>query len=412
MKRVHADAVGAVARWMRDHRFRMLIALAALVATAIEWAAIPPVYPLNGVFAGICVIGMLTSPFLPRTSGWLIIGTVIARLYVFDLSGPNPLWAAYLALAIIGYESRIPVAVAALLTISIAECIPVAMDSFTALSATWIGMVNYVGMFMFATMTGMALRWRKQRDESREQAMALERRQWELNALQRNTRLASRIHDSASGGLSCIALTAQRQLRRLDSDEEHAGQRKDWGFVNNQALGVLKEIHQVIDLMERSEPLAVPDAATNGPGLQQEKILQTIMQADDKLHGLGFRGTFEIHGGLEPDYSDDALSAATNLLGEIAANISRHLDPEDGEYYCAVTLGRSAIEIMQTNPIRTSRTTAAIAHGSGLALHRSILERLGGELNTSAEDGDWVIYAHIPTNPVRQTCNPPDYDAV
>lgn len=423
--------MNTVVSWLRTHWFRIVIAFTVLTATVIEWVAIPPIYPLNGVLAGISVACILCSPFLPRASSWLIIGTVVARLFVLDLSGPNPLWAAYLALAIIGYDSSIPVAIAALLVISVAECIPVATNSFNALSATWVGLVNYVAMFVFAVMIGMALRWRRQRDDIREQAMALERRQWELDTLQRNTRLASRIHDSASGGLSYIALTAQRQLRRIGDDAEHAGDKQDWKFVNDQALSVLDEIHHVIDLLEQSGEgngqVSKPGRSLNRGAIgkdsvihgttdqsseshpvpqQQRKIGTAVQSAETKLAHLGFHGRFELRGELPDDCTDESVTAAANLIGEIATNITRHFTAGAGEYCCVITLSESAIEIMETNPLPASEasdtsgseTTAGLApHGSGLVLHRRIIGDLGGELNTSAEDGDWVIYARIPT---------------
>ncbi|MBW3089134.1 hypothetical protein [Bifidobacterium miconisargentati] len=391
---ITSGSPAAAFRWLRAHWFRLVIAAFALAATLVEWSVIPPIYPLNFLFSGLSVVGILLSPFLPRISGWLIIVTVVARLFVLDLSGPNPLWAAYLALAIIGYDSAIPVAVAALLTVSLAECIPVALNTFNALSATWIGMVNYIGMFTLATMGGMSFRWRRQRDEIREQAMALERRQWQLDTLQRNTRLASRIHDSASGGLSYIALTAQRQLRRIGNDAEHQTERQDWQFVNDQALAVLDEIHHVIDLLEQPERTG---QSAPRVGRHQDAIDTAIRDAKAKLGQLGFAGTIESRGERPQDYADESFEAAADLLGEIAANITRHMGPAQGEYRCVVTYGDDAIEIMETNPIMSANGSAGLKpHGSGLAMHRRIIMRLGGELNTSAEDGDWVLYARIP----------------
>ena len=520
-------------RWLRAHWFRMVMALFILAATLIEWAAIPPVYPLNFVFSGASVVAIVLSPFLPRMSGWMIIATVLGRLFVLDLSGPNPLWAAYLALAIIGYDSAIPVAIGALLTVSLAECVPVALNTFNAVSATWVGMVNYIGMFTLATMGGMSFRWRRQRDEMRDHAMALERRQWQADMLKRNTRLASRIHDSASGGLSYIALTAQRQLRRTPDDPTHATERRDWEFVNAQALDVLDEIHHVIDLLEEVVPeqlagttgsaesagserlvragettdsvttagmtasagpaesmasVRVPESAES-PGLRQPRVVResvrqsrgrvsitgdatdasggmsggvpghtaggaAIARAVDtgreRLARLGFHGTFEIRGELPDDCAAESAQEAANLIGEIAANISRHLDPATGDYCCVVTVGRSAIEIMETNPLRQPRdvehddgeargrdenrastdvagvgsdigcepddregmavsnanvdfSAGVPAHGSGLMMHRRIIAGLGGVLNDSAEDGDWVLYARIPTRPAGDT---------
>ncbi|WP_055426634.1 hypothetical protein [Bifidobacterium aesculapii] len=407
-----------VARWLRARWPRIAIAAFALAATLIEWAAIPPVYPLNALFSGISVVAIILTPALPRAASWTIIATVVARLFVLDLSGPNPLWAAYLALAIIGYDSAIPVSITALLTVILAECVPVAMNRFNALSATWIGMVNYIGMFTLAAVAGMSFRWRRQRDEMREHAMMLERRQWRTVTLRRNTRLASRIHDSASGGLSYIALTAQRRLRRLPEGDGDDGERRDWEFVNTQALAVLDEIHHVIDLLEEpgvdrsvgsgdvgfgdaAEPVTPPESAAAAAAVT---IRRAAEDGRERLERLGLDGSFGVRGEPPADCAEASVREAAALLGEVAANIGRHLTPATGAYYCAVTMGDDAIEIMETNPLsapQEARTpgVGVPAHGSGLAMHRRIIDGLGGELNTSAEDGDWVLYARIPTRP-------------
>ena len=275
--------------------------------------------------------------------------------------------------------------------------------------------------------------------------MGLERRQWRLDTLQRNTRLASRIHDSASGGLSYIALTAQRQLRRIPDDDAHAGERADWRFVDEQALRVLDEIHHVIDLLERpEEPQGTAetgaDSATaanadrvgsvgvigstsddadetraTAPAhpskpLYGRAIADAVDEARSRLDRLGFTGSMELRGAPDgnggsdwpdgvggTDASDEPVMEAARLIGEIASNITRHLDPAAGSYHAVVTLGEDAVEIMETNPLPVAPIPSRLApHGSGLELHRRIITRLGGELNTSAEDGDWVIYARIP----------------
>ncbi|NMM97613.1 hypothetical protein [Bifidobacterium olomucense] len=427
-----------VVHWGREHWFRIVIATFVLAITLTEWTVIPPVHPPNYFFSLMSVVAIILSPFIPRISGWLIIVTVIARLLVPDLSGPNPLWAAYLALAIIGYDSAIPVAMAALLTVTLAECVPVALNRFNALSATWIGMVNYSGMFTLATMAGMSFRWRKQRDEIREQAMALERRQWQLDTLQRNTRLASRIHDSASGGLSYIALTAQRELRRIGDDPSRLAERQDWRFINDQALSVLDEIHHVIDLLE--QPQSSGRSSSDGPDESDAmdstmnpvvssaskalptfpvssgaasnrwaKLQSAVRQARARLMHLGFTGTIEMRGSLSDECSDESVAEAANLLSELAANITRHMNPDDGKYYCVITLSNTVLEIMETNPItvrgsigraHNDKTTDMLKpHGSGIAMHRRMIRSLGGELNITTEDDDWILYARIPCIP-------------
>ena len=104
------------------------------------------------------------------------------------------------------------------------------------------------------------------------------------------------------------------------------------------------------------------------------------------------------------DCAEASVREAVALLGEVSANIGRHLSPAGGTSYYAVMMSDDAIEIMETNWLSAPQKpetpgTGVPAHGSGRAMHRRIIASLGGELNTSAEDGDWVLYARIPTRP-------------
>lgn len=452
--------------WLLARAFRMLLAVVVIVANAVEWSLIPPVFVETQVLSVALMVLTALTPFWPRAASWGIIALIVARTFVLDLSGPSPLWGMWIALVLIGHDCALGWAVLACGIVTVSQCVPAFMDSYTALSAIGVEMVNYVGSFVLATLIGVSFRWRAQRDASERRAMALERRQWELDELKRNTELASRIHDTASGGLSYIALTAQRRLRQLPDDaadddgadgadgtndpygpydaqdaSEALGsivrdERRDWRFVNDQALAVLDEVHKVIDLLradaaDTSDTVRLAGTASGTDmrpeadskarfGLRSDGQLgeshdgkgglaEALRRSRMRLERLGFAGDASLNGALPADADPMAVRAAERLLGEITANITRHMTPGGGAYHIVVTLGKHSIEIMGTNPIaeRTTQTddaetmevtetTRGASHGAGLRLHRELIETLGGELNATGEDGEWVVYARIP----------------
>ena len=400
------ESPGCLLAWLHSHAFRMLLAMIVIVANSIEWVSIPPVFPQTLALSSALMILAAATVIWPRAAGWAIVFVVAARTFVLDLSGPNPLWGVWLALVLIGYHCALRWAVAAFLIVTVSQCIPLLTGSYTALAATWVGMVNYIGSFIFATLIGVSFRWRSQRDASERRALELERQQWELNTLKRNTEIASRIHNSASGGLSAIALTAQRQLRQL-RDTDDIGAHNSWRFVNDQALGVLNEVHKVIDLLEVAPTdNNVYDSDIADEQTSQNRMIDALDKAHEQLEALGYSGTFTVNGSLPRAFPDPSAQAAIRLIGETTANIARHMNAGSGKYRIVVTLNEHAIAIMETNPISdhgnsNSHKTAISglnSHGSGLRLHREIIESLGGELNTSDEDGEWVLYARIPAH--------------
>lgn len=418
------------ASWLRAHAFRMLLAAVVIVANTAEWSLFPPVFVETRVLSVALIVLAALTPFWPRAASWGIIALTVARTFVFDLSGPSPLWGIWIALVLIGHDCALGWAALACGIVTVSQCVPAFMDSYTALAAVGVEMVSYVGSFVLATLIGVSFRWRTQRDESERRAMALERRQWELDELKRNTELASRIHDTASGGLSYIALTAQRRLRQLpdepdDADDADAAGvaagatgmglamadvRRDWRFVNDQALAVLDEVHKVIDLLRDG---ATDETTTIGRETEGhdgcDGIAAVLRASRTKLDRLGFAGDVTLNGSLPVDADPAATHAAERLLGEIMANIIRHTSPGEETYHIVVTLGERSIEIMETNPLANGiaqmndtdaagkpEATQEHSHGAGLRLHRELIESLGGELNATGEDGEWVVYARIP----------------
>lgn len=88
-------------------------------------------------------------------------------------------------------------------------------------------------------------------------------------------------------------------------------------------------------------------------------------------------------------------------MTEIGTNIRRHAPAGDDSYLLFVTLSPEWIEIRETNDIRDDADaqnglSAQERSGRGLAMHRTRVQELGGELTTRSDDGTWMIYVRIP----------------
>ncbi|MFQ9233184.1 MAG: hypothetical protein ACLR20_08105 [Bifidobacterium longum] len=100
---------------------------------------------------------------------------------------------------------------------------------------------------------------------------------------------------------------------------------------------------------------------------------------------------------VDPEAAAEALS----LMTEIGTNIRRHAPAGDDSYLLFVTLSPEWIEIRETNDIRDdadaqSGLSAQERSGRGLAMHRTRVQELGGELTARSDDGVWMIYVRIP----------------
>ena len=109
-------------------------------------------------------------------------------------------------------------------------------------------------------------------------------------------------------------------------------------------------------------------------------------------------GRFEF---VRGDLADEAAAEALSLITEIGTNIRRHAPAGDDSYLLFVTLSPEWIEIRETNDIRDdadaqSGLSAQERSGRGLAMHRTRVQELGGELTTRSDDGTWMIYVRIP----------------
>ena len=130
------------------------------------------------------------------------------------------------------------------------------------------------------------------------------------------------------------------------------------------------------------------------------RVKAQITDTEEFLEAQGYRGTAAVNG-IAMVVDPEAAAEALSLMTEIGTNIRRHAPAGDDSYLLFVTLSPEWIEIRETNDIRDdadaqSGLSAQERSGRGLAMRRTRVQELGGELTTRSDDGMWMIYVRIP----------------
>ena len=130
------------------------------------------------------------------------------------------------------------------------------------------------------------------------------------------------------------------------------------------------------------------------------RVKAQITDTEEFLEAQGYRGTAAVNG-IAMVVDPEAAAEALSLMTEIGTNIRRHAPAGDDSYLLFVTLSPEWIEIRETNDIRDdadaqSGLSAQERSGRGLAMHRTHVQELGGELTARSDDGVWMIYVRIP----------------
>lgn len=130
------------------------------------------------------------------------------------------------------------------------------------------------------------------------------------------------------------------------------------------------------------------------------RVKAQITDTEEFLEAQGYRGTAAVNG-IAMVVDPEAAAEALSLMTEIGTNIRRHAPAGDDSYLLFVTLSPEWIEIRETNDIRDdadaqSGLSAQELSGRELAMHRTRVQELGGELTARSDDGVWMIYVRIP----------------
>lgn len=265
------------------------------------------------------------------------------------------------------------------------------------------GVVEIVINLFLVALVGILFRSIQHRMQLRVQAAQLQTEKQRAEQLERNVCLASQMHDGLTNDLSYIATLAyshvlqEQAAASKDDGAQGAAQQQsasDWQHVYEEAQAALDKAHFAIDRL-RGKPEAIDEIA-DARGPLREVLPRIAAREKAKLDVLGFSGTLDVDLAHLPDsVSAPARSEAVQLVTELFANIRRHAS-DDGTYSVSLHYAPDCqvVKIVAMNTL--SSASRGGSSGRGLQLHRHILHKMGGDMQTSEDKGVWILRATIP----------------
>lgn len=444
--------------WWHEPHFLEKNTILGGVLLVVQMIAAPPESPSQMMFAfgwitiviglpfaprSLCVFGTIASlavSLLPLHGWWASGGTAIGTIFL-AVGYVMPLWAsilmpvAYAVLDTVGFVMlRSGSMIGGLIAGLIGEFSRMTMDGVTdvwdsAMDATLVAgvkrgvmmpqytLIIFIATLMltlmvfgFLTMFGAAFR------RTSEANARAARSEWMLGRMAREQELAHVIHDSVANDMSTIAMLAWRAQHAGGDGGSADATAAMLDAIYDRAHHALDRVHEVIDVLNGRLDLAQVEGEGAAAGVPFDVQVERYVEDQDRIMTmLGIHGVTRINradASSMPDVPDAARRAAMRLIEEIYANIVRHcaMDgsgagsaagsgaEEAPAYTVFIDINAQRVRISEVNALDDeSRTlTRGHRHGSGLALHRAAIEALGGTLNTSAQDGTWILSAEIP----------------
>ena len=322
------------------------------------------------------------SPFRPKTAGLLLIVYWWILVWLPTGSASDLLFSSCLVWGVLSFL------LSPWMTLLAQSC-NVLLLSLTVLRDTSEprAVIAVLVMQIAATVAGYALRRHRLDDTAREQRLRLRTTQERIAILERNMRLARRLHDDLTNNLASIGMLCEAHLLSCSDPDE----RLLLTSIRDKTRESVSCAHEVIDIL-RGQTGPDPASRTR-PGGWGQTIRGLVEARQAELRRHGFEGSASVT--IDPDavlpmaVADEIVS----LLAEVYSNIRAHASPTDGGFSLELAVSDDGIRLVQMNMCRPDDRTVS---GRGLQLHRHIIATLGGTLSTSLEDDVWTLKAHIP----------------
>lgn len=442
---------------LRHHKLHVALCLVTtilMIAVLAFFPAKTPVQWMACVIACCCPLGIALAP-VPMS----VISFAVVLLLIFtpgiSLSDAGSIihMLTPLAIGTLAYSTptrwSIWSLVASIITLLLAFDFRHALPQGEALSL-FVFLVLYIVTYASCA----SIRTITIDDRQRHRDAELELLQTQQAHQQEVTRFAQMTHDAVTANLSSIFLLAQQHIDAIDAagatnainaaddatygaTDDAAGDaaaniagdaaatsEQDWRTVRQLSESALASIRSVIRTMNSADEQPRNDQTDDSRDLPlPSRIGIAIEQGQHLLVPHHMHVDVHMSGQISSPSPICARSGdeAVTLVGEIFTNLLRHASP-DSAPMLTITYDDDNMSLMQTNALTPQKTskrgteqqspgmpqTEATHDGtlpqsqSGLALHRDIIESLGGELRFNSEDGTWTLYARIPLHPAVQ----------
>ena len=314
----------------------------------------PPIPACLGVVA---YLACLVTPGFQATNTvfgmWLAIGTVF--LYAPPLLSIGLSGIAILVLFIVSFDGRGQ------------EDVLVVIAFFQVVSG----------------LAGYAIRQRRLRAQARRRDLRLQADELRLSQLERETLIASRLHDTLTNNLS--TMITMSELRRLETTDSADLEYID--VIIGRARDSLDQAHAIIDMLHGHEPARVTDIGTLASCLRDSAAALDAELARHGMHGDARVIVRSEAISCAPDVSDEVCG----LLTELGNSLLRY---GTGTYMVCIELDRT-IHVCAMNEIG-GHDDVAHRSGRGLSLHRETVERMGGKMRWGRDGDVWTVSVRIP----------------
>lgn len=360
-----------------------LLPAVSIVITITETWTYPPREIITWILVIIHISTLALMAVHPLLGSNLLLAAFIFGCFIPDTSGPSFLWGTWLALAYIGLYIKPPYGAVYPLTIS-----AIRMWRFSLTKTPFDEYAMLLFIMFLAFFIGRAISWRNLANQVEKDKLKAEKIQQHLSMVRKENIAVSKIHDSASGNLTYMAIMLDNKSARHDcsfSEEEISNLRA-------MIVKTLEEIRIAINVMNGNDV-----ASLNNVDMPYIRRLQSIAEQGDKfLSTLGFSGKTCIPSEFSEKISNDYFNEVESLLQELYTNTAAHAKPNSG-YYISITCKDLMISIDQVNEVSSdSLFPDKPVSGNGLKLHEKRIQSLGGTARTSSEDGTWQFHAQIP----------------
>ncbi|KFI97438.1 putative two-component sensor kinase [Bifidobacterium stellenboschense] len=374
--------------------------------TVLEMVEYPARLVATTTLTVMHILCLLALPFRPLPLSVAVAVTYVACAFLPDMGGASLFYGMWVALAAIGRYGRsrwwglLPPSIAAVRWMVAARA-GIPFGDYVIL------LVSFFVVYAF----GRAMSWRAVAVQAERDRLRYERERDRLEAMRRDARAASRIHDAVTNDLAYMAMRLDYERSRA-TDDEHT---ELFDELYRHTIGTLGEVRTVIDMLDGDDGDGTGVEDDDGRAGQcndsdsaaatfPARVRDVLGRNDRLLARLGFTGDSTMIDDLPEDESTDAddatrerETALIGLLRELYTNIAVHGDPA-GAYRVVVRRNDDGLSADQVNDIaRHPLLPDKPRSGKGLALHRARFDALGGSIVTSAEDGTWILHAVLPS---------------
>lgn len=362
------------------------MALFAIVMTLAELFADGGLGVESCVIAAMDVIAIIVLYHRVSFGALALVAISAATLLYPYKSYPPLLWGLFLAFVLMGYYRRYVPLTICLAVEAIAGVVSLKYAPATGWTAA--GMASFLGVCVFLAIAGVAVRRHMQIDDHAISEKYAGRIHMKNQIFRNNRHFASELHDATSRGLALIVLNSE-----LCSNE---------GMPSKDSSRV--DAIKTVALETLSRTRAIVDELMDCKGIQTEKrcsvgdLENMALLWTSSLEEYGFEGQFSFTVDKDVAVTDEIPWESWSLIDQIFTNILSHQSLGIKKYRMDVHVDPKEILVYQTNHACRD-AMEDVRCWSGLKLHKSMIDDIGGSMRYSAKNGRWTIWASIPTNP-------------